>query len=227
MPLSKTIRELRHHIAEHLAFTSTTEETFDLCECNCKLAADVASGPSPPTQFLVNHGKSVIERLPLGTATEAGLKQVLSVQFGHDIETRKRITLFGNKQDANNRDTYVKTPIVSICSRKRHTPAHARVNYDESGKRKSRVLDLHTSELPFHPASYDFTIEMLGLQNLAVDGIVDVFALPRITVGEIPDLKGKSSIFRSRLTGSPHHNLIVAWRCFFHPSVFSHHLCKT
>lgn len=197
VPLSNTIFQLHCSIAETLNFTSTTKEKVDTCECNCTLAAELALGPSLPTQFLVIHGKSVVERMPLAMATEAGLKQALSDKFGHDLDARKKVNLYGAENDADNDRTYLKTPVVSICSKHRHTPIHARVDFDDTGKVKSRVLDLHTSELPIHPACFESTIEMLGLQDLATDGIVDIFALPRITVGEAPVIKGKSAIFHS------------------------------
>lgn len=201
--LSNTIRQMHCEIAEALSFTSSIEETVDTCECNCTLAAEVASGPSPPDQFLIIHGKSVVERVSLVIATKEGLLKTLSDKFGPDFETRKKVTLLGEENDPNDNERYLKTPLVSICSKKRHTPAHARVDFDEAGKAKSRVLDLHTSELPIHPACFESKIRMLGLQDLAVDGVVDIFVVPRLTIGESPILRGKSAIFYSRAHWEP------------------------
>ncbi|ROW08830.1 hypothetical protein VMCG_02985 [Cytospora schulzeri] len=203
VPLSNTVRQLHCRIAETLSFTSTVEEEVDACECNCTLAAEVVSGPSPSTHFLVIHGKSMVEQMPLAMPTKAALKQALSHRFGHDLETEKYVTLRGAETDTTTDETYTKTPVVSICSKKRHTLFHADRDLDDTGKRKSPVLDLHTSELPIHSACFDSTLEMLGLQDIAIDGTLDIFALTRLTTGEIPVLRGKSGIFRSRAHWEP------------------------
>lgn len=169
---------------------------METCECNCTLANDLASGPSDPTHFLVIHGKSDVVKLPLEAATVGSLQQALFSRFGQDLETRKKITYNGATQDPDDSRNYTKTPVVSICSKKRHVPIHARVDLDGSDRRRPQVLDLHTSELPIHPACFESSVESLGLNAVAVNGIVDIFAVLRTSSAESPLLRGKSTIFR-------------------------------
>ncbi|KAI7775698.1 hypothetical protein LA080_006427 [Diaporthe eres] len=194
--MSATVRQLHLSIANAISCTSPPQETVETCECNCTLANELASGPSDPTHFLVIHGKSDVVKLPLEAATVGSLQQALFSKFGQDLETRKKITYNGATQDPDDSRNYTKTPVVSICSKQRHVPIHARVDLDGSDRRRPQVLDLHTSELPIHPACFESSIEALGLSAVAVDGIVDIFAVLRTSSAESLLLRGKSAIFR-------------------------------
>lgn len=196
IPISATIRQLHLSIANAIGCASPPQETVEACECNCTLAKDLASGPSDPTHFLVIHSKSDVVKLPLEAATVGSLQQALFARFGQDLETRKKITYNGATQDPDDSRNYTKTPVVSICSKQRHVPTHARAELDGSDRLKPQVLDLHTSELPIHPACFESSIEALGLSAVAVDGIVDIFAVLRTSSAESPLLRGKSAIFR-------------------------------
>lgn len=194
--MSATIRLLHIRVTNALGCTLGPQETVEACECNCTLARDVALGSSSPTHFLVIHGKSIVEKLPLEAATVGCLQQALYSKFGHDLATRKKITYHGATQDSNDSSIYDKMPVVSLCSKHRHIPVHAHVNLDGSDRVRPQVLDLHTSELPIHPSCFESSIAALGLSALAVDGIVDIFAVLRTSSAEIPLLRGKSAIFR-------------------------------
>lgn len=194
--MSATIHQLHIRVTSAIGCTSAPQETVEACECNCTLAKDVALGPSNPTHFLVIHGKSIVEKLPLEVATVDCLQQALFSRFGQDLATRKKITYHGATQDSDDSSLYKKTPVVSLCSKHRHIPVHARVNLDGSDRIRPQVVDLHTSELPIHPACFESSIAALGLSSLAVDDIVDIFAVLRTSSAELPLLKGKSAIFR-------------------------------
>lgn len=180
--LSNTVRQLHSIISDAISFTSTAEETVDAWECNCKLAAEVTIGPSPTAQFLLIHGKSVVESMPLAIATKESLEQALSEKLGPDLEEKKSVTLLGAEHSTNDDKRYTKTPVVSVCSKQRHILLRTRVDLDEAEKVKSQVLDLHTYELPIHRACFEYKIGMLGLQDIAVDGVVDIFVLTHLTI---------------------------------------------
>lgn len=135
VPIKSTIKHLHDQISEKLQLQSRLEGDADALECNCKLANLLANGPCPPTEFRVIHGKSLVESLPLPVVEESGVKEALRVRFGVDVEARKRVALIGSEPDEYDSTVFKKPPVVSICSRHRHTPAHARVDIDESGKR--------------------------------------------------------------------------------------------
>lgn len=194
--MSTTVQQLHLSISNAIGCTSPPKETVEGCECNCTLAKDLASGPTDQAHFMVVHGKSLVEKLPLETATVGALKQSVVSRFGLDLETRKKINYNGAVQDPDDSSIYSKTPVVSICSKQRHIPFHARVNTNGSDRIRPQVLDLHTSELPIHPACFGFRVDTLGFSALAVDGIVDIFAVLRTSSAELPRLQGKSAIFR-------------------------------
>ena len=143
---SATIRQLHERIAEQLEIPANFEEDAETCECDCKLASQLADGACLASTFLVVHGKSNVERLELSNPTQTAVKAALHNRFGLDFERHKRAVLIGADVHAENPNTYKKPPVVAVCSKQRHTPVHARTDIDETGQRRSRVLDLHTSE---------------------------------------------------------------------------------
>lgn len=203
IPVSATVRQLHVSIANALKCTSQPQETVEAYECNCNLARDLALGGSDSNHVLVIRGKSIVEKLPLEASTVGSLQQALFSKFGQDLETRKRITYHGATQDQHDSRIYMQTPVVSLCSKQRHVPIHARVDLDGSDRIRPQVLDLHTSELPIHPACFDSSVDALGLSALAVDGVVDIFAVLRTSSAQRPILKGKSAIFRDSAHWEP------------------------
>ena len=200
---SGTLRQLHDQIAGHLQIAPEFEEDAETYECNCKLANQLADGPSPPDQFLVVHSKSVVKRLWLSNTNETSLKQALHHHFSDDFETNKKVNLVGAEVQMHDPTKYKKSPVAAICSRQRHTPVHARTDIDETGQRRSKVLDLHTSELPIHPSSMNATLREAGLHALAINGTVDIFVVNRTTSGKTSASIGKSSIYRSRAHWEP------------------------
>ncbi|KAI1083612.1 hypothetical protein F5B20DRAFT_577291 [Whalleya microplaca] len=204
IPSSASIGQLHRHINEHLGITSTFEEHVETYECNCILGSKIASDPSETTHFLVIHGKSRVERILLQRGTKDALKETLLGNFGYNLETRKEINFLGAKFDPTDNNVYEKTPVVTICSKERHTPIHSRINVeDDTDKQKSMVVDLHTSEIPIHPSCFSSTLQEAGLQRLMVEDAIDIYAVHRATADDTPALVGKSSIFRSRAPWEP------------------------
>lgn len=196
IPASTTIRQLHLRITNTIGCTAGPEETVDGLECNCTLASDVASGPLEPATCLVIHSKSTVVRLPLEVATAGSLQQALFSRFGQDLETRKKITYHGATIAPDDSGIYTKIPVVSLCSKRRHAPIQARADLDGSDRIRPQVLDLHTSELPIHPACFDSTVNTLRLGTLAINGVVDIFTVPRTSSAQPSLLEGKSAIFR-------------------------------
>ncbi len=175
MPTSSTIRQLHEKIASKLGVPSQFDESPDNHECNCNLANILAGAPSQEDSFFVVHGKSVVERLHLDHMTETSLKAALRQRFGHDFEITKRSALVGAEMHPSLASIYKKNPVAAICSKKRHTPLHARVDIDDADQKRSSILDIHTSELPIHSSCFDVTLDDAGLTDLVVDGVVDIF----------------------------------------------------
>lgn len=201
---SDTILDLQQAIKSSLNF-NPNEEDVENFECNCTLARQVAEGPSPPDQFWIIHGKTVVEKVLLSAPTEAAMKQALGYRFGLDLEQNKRVTVFGEIKETSSDagDRYTKTPVVSVCSKQRHIPVQARPDFTEPGPR-AQALDLHTFEMPIHPACYRRTVQESGLGSLGVNGVVDIFVVPRTTRGRIAaPATSKLAIFRDRSHWEP------------------------
>ncbi|KAF2158863.1 hypothetical protein M409DRAFT_61284 [Zasmidium cellare ATCC 36951] len=182
---SCTIRELHQQVSGHLGLPGTFDKPHLENECNCTLAKQLADGASPPTKVTVVHGKSIVQRLDIPeAATETVLNEILGATFGNDVTANKKINLYGAElhaaQRASNVSTYKKPPVVAVCSRHRHTPTQAKINYEDEDSTLRRTLDLHTSELPISRASFDATLADAGLQSLAEDdGTVSIYAVNR------------------------------------------------
>ncbi|KAK5122403.1 hypothetical protein LTR85_003987 [Meristemomyces frigidus] len=69
--------------------------SLDTNECNCNLARKIADGPSPPAQYLVVHDTSTFQRFDLETASEDALKGMDREHFGQDVESKRKLSLYG------------------------------------------------------------------------------------------------------------------------------------
>lgn len=203
LPPAATIRHLHDAVADQLQIPRTYDGDADMLECNCQLAKRLADGTVEEKSFFVVHGKSFVERLALDNPTETSLRAALRHRFGLDFENSKRVELTGAEYVPNLPTIYKKNPVAAICSKKRHTPAHARSEIEDADERRSLILDLHTSELPVHPGCMGTTLEAAGLIDLAVDGVVDIYCVQRRTTGRNPVNIGKSNIYRARAPWEP------------------------
>ncbi|KAK3677481.1 hypothetical protein LTR78_002331 [Recurvomyces mirabilis] len=201
VPVSATIKQLHELIAEHLQVRGDYTNEDDGNECNCNLSRQLADTACGPSSFLVIHGKSAVERLDLATASEDALKATLRQRFGQYYESAKKAHFFGAEMHAENITAYTKPPVVAICSKLRHTPAHARVLEDgeQTSQSRSHVMDLHTYEAPIHSGCMHVTIEESGLAALVIDGAIDIFPIMRSTTEKmnLPP-RGRDSIYRAQ-----------------------------
>lgn len=200
--LTDTLHDLHDAISHSLGLT-TSPDVVDANECNCVYSRQVAEGPSEPGALVVIHGKSDIERVLLSTPTEAALQEALE-KLDSVAVSDKRVSMLGAVKSTNNQQVYEKTPVVSLCSKQRHIPAHARTDPTlPSPGMRSQDLDLHTAEQPINRACFAQTIQDLGLPALAVDGLIDIFVIPRSTQGAAALINNKSTIFAHQIHWEP------------------------
>ena len=200
---SITFKQLHDQVIDKLQLSSKVNERANGLECNCKLASQLSHGAQPTDQFPLVHGKSKVERLQLKTPTEAAVREAVRLYFGQDLELTKKLMLKDGEFHESTRTMYKKTPVVAICSRQRHVPVHARIDIDETGCRRSKMIDLHKFELPIHPACLNATLFEANLSQLATEDVIDVFAVTRTATGQNTASIGKSSIFRMRAHWEP------------------------
>ncbi|KAK7973177.1 hypothetical protein PG988_007311 [Apiospora saccharicola] len=202
IPLTNTFRQLRDNIADRLDIPHKLDDNFDTHECNCRLADELTRIPRQENSFLFIHGKSVVERIHLREATETTVYIALRSRLGSNFEKTKAVRLVGARPSIGLSTTvYTTPPTVAVCSKQRHAPISANVESDGEEQRKGFILDLHTSELPIHPACVDITLVESGLGDLAVDGVIDIYCVNRqIAGGGGGDAVGigKTNIFRAR-----------------------------
>jgi hypothetical protein len=155
---------------------------------------------------VVIHGKSKVRRINLLAPSEAGIHALLKENLGEDVSTTKHVAFHGAELSENAFDTsYAVVPVVSVCSRQRHAPQHARVIHEDGSEEQGRLLDLHTSESPINRACQDVTLKESGIAALAVDGIIDIYAVNRATTKDSGGTSGvgKSAVFRYRSHWEP------------------------
>lgn len=203
--VNATLQQLHEHVAHHLGVPRDIENNADLNECNCSFAHKLFDHHSSDATTFVIHGKSVVGRISLASgSTEGDLRHALRMQFGLDIEDRKKVDYSGGELDSAGK--YVRLPVIALCSRKRHIPASARIAepLDECDQTWSHVLDLHTSEMPIHTAAMSKTISESGLLGLSVDEVLDIYTVRRSTTAVSNSVcGGKNGVFRDRAYWRP------------------------
>ncbi|KAI1497609.1 hypothetical protein F5X99DRAFT_432867 [Biscogniauxia marginata] len=204
IPKTATIKELHNRVSICQNIPGRLDEAFDIHECNCKLGNEFAARPLEPNQFWLIHGKSIIERIQLPSGTKTALVEALLDRFGTGLRDKKSIKIIDTNSDtiegldnrSANDDCWQSIAAVVICSNQRHPDFRHRTNVDESELATTKVLDLYTSELPINPTCFGSTLEEAGLQELAVDGVLDIFTVHRTTAGPVSPLGNSYSVIR-------------------------------
>lgn len=202
VPKTASIRQLHHDVAAHLGVAASVDDA-DPNECNCKLATKLSSDPHAANKVLVVSGKSEVQHLQVTAETEVAIKHAVRLTFGRDVETRKKVVLIGGQRDGIGEGVYKNMPVVAICSKQRHTPAHARTDVDEAAQVRSKALDLFTSELPIHSVCMDVSLEDSGLLELMDNGTLSIYAIHRSKRGSNATSVGKSAIYRAKAAWEP------------------------
>ncbi|EME39358.1 hypothetical protein DOTSEDRAFT_179879 [Dothistroma septosporum NZE10] len=202
-----TIAQLHDAVADHLKFPHSFDTSGTDSECNCTLAKRLADGASSPSHVYVIHDKSQGTKLEMtgSAATQANLDALILSALGESILTNKKVSNYGGVRALSEGVVvYKKCPTVAVCAKSRHVPAHARKEVDESSTMICRrVLDLHTSELPISRAASDSTLIEAGLEHLAADGAISIYAVKRASNNSTLAGSGKSAIFRHSACWEP------------------------
>jgi hypothetical protein len=93
--------------------------------------------------------------------------------------------------------TWTKMPIVCVCSKVRHEDLGFKeeIPFNEMHG-FTKILDLHTFEAPITTANYDLTVDQIGLKDLTIDGVLNLYAVTRDTSAtSSARVTGKDAIF--------------------------------
>jgi len=148
---------------------------------------------------LVIYSKSVIDTRQSPSNAEADILGVIrNANSGLDLEG-KHVSIFGAGAPSERPDGVGSIPIVaSICSKKRHPQGQSQEQGSEveADSRPRVTLDLHTGEAPIRTTYLDATLGDLGLAELAMEGVLNLFAVTR-QESSLPSPKemGKDSIY--------------------------------
>lgn len=148
------------------------------------------------TEFLVVHGKSVVEQLSASGSGRDSVIATIQAKFGPDVEKAKTI----NFSNGDSGHSCYRFPIIAICSKSRHGPAYPGISQSESDfsatSQRRSILDLHTSEAPIETTDLELTIDQLQLRDLSVGGILDIYAVERSEWAEsCASGTGKEAVF--------------------------------
>tara|TARA_R110002003_G_scaffold48_14_gene4033 strand:+ start:19078 stop:22614 length:3537 start_codon:yes stop_codon:yes gene_type:complete len=205
IPLSSTLKELRSRVQQHLGFPADYGACPEL-ECNCKLARQIdehaalnedgAETFKASHTVIVVHGNNDVVAIPLDDSTSDYLHQAAS-QFL--VQPNKTLNTIGGVEAASGAtgtQRYLKLPVLAICSRDRHA-AKAQSSDTPLGHREL-IVDLHTSECPLEVTSHNahVTLAEAGLEDCAIDSVLNIYAVQRWTHGQIELGHGKAGIFK-------------------------------
>jgi hypothetical protein len=138
---------------------------------------------------IVFHGKNEVKMIDVeGKHRTALLTQVRTI-FATDAEA-KHFEIVGGTILAGTSDQYSELPLISVCSKSRHAD-------NSTAFARGMKLDLHTSEAPIEltTSNANLTIADLRLSELAINNVLNIFAVQRKSTGRDTAGSGKDGIF--------------------------------
>ncbi|KAF1833256.1 hypothetical protein BDW02DRAFT_599244 [Decorospora gaudefroyi] len=211
VPVNYTLKQLKGLVQESLAFPAD-DGTCDNLECNCSFARqidtnatlnaapDAAAGNIDALHnVIVVHSDNNVVALTVGNLTLNTIQQAAKDHLPRNLTARKAFNIVGGVEDTTveiPRDKrYLKAPVLAICSAQRHTQRQVRHSEGRPTTSASRelILDIHTSECPLEITAHNAntTIAASGLEDCAVNGVLNIFAVRTETA-----FQGKAGIFK-------------------------------
>lgn len=222
LPAEITIQQLRKLIAQHLHLPigdTVFNDGFKLCNCSFARAihdettfkqGDLASesemnGEHP---FLFIHLGGNVTRLSSEALDEPSLLAIATTfaqaQYGTNV-----LDLDGNVLSVIEADYDERPPIVTLCSKSRHTirgSGTITTNATRASHSSSKRLEIHTAETPIATPSSNLTFAEIGLEGVLVeDGIFNLYVVVRENESAAPrgTSLGKEAIFEKAAHWEP------------------------
>jgi hypothetical protein len=209
VPLSCSLKKLKSRVQQHVGFSADDGACPEL-DCNCKVARQIddnavlnerGSGDyeASHTVILV-HGNNDVVALPVSELTMTAFQETANKYLA---KPNKILTVIGGVEHtkqiiANKR--YLKAPVLAICSRDQHSTKRPTRTGDASPAAEGRdlIVDIHTLECPIELTAHnaDITLADVGLEDCAIDGVLNIFAIERWTNGQMESVHGKAGIFK-------------------------------
>jgi predicted transcriptional regulator len=212
LPTSITVKQIRQIVLQHLQLpTNGTNLSVPTAYCNCSFAraihaettlkkgdwaSEANSGTEHPFLF-VNYAGEVSKLTATSTDNDTLIAKTLSFAqetFGNDVEN---VMLFNVVRSPNHQTS----PIVTLCSRSRHG-AGAVLGATSLGT--TMRLDLHTAEAPITTPLSDLTMAEMGLEDVLIDGVLNIYALARKDAPSATTSQGTSLGMAAIFEDAPH-----------------------
>ncbi|KAF7673903.1 hypothetical protein GT037_007669 [Alternaria burnsii] len=211
-----TLKHLKGIIQEHLGFP-TEEGACPALECNCSFARNIDDNAvlnvdrtedhdALHTAILV-HSNNVVVAIPVDDNKLSTIQRAMNSYMERILERKlsdKFTNVLGGVVDTgvqlSGDKSHLKLPIMANCSERCHS--HRQDQGRQSGHdaaQRALVVDIHTSECPLEITAHnaDITIEAARLEDCAVNGILDIYAVQRWKLGQNERVdQGKAGIFK-------------------------------
>jgi hypothetical protein len=211
-----TLKYLKGLVQAHLGFPAEDGDCPAL-ECNCSLARQIDNSAvfnDKETEhhdalrtIIVVHSNNIVAVIPVDDIRLSTIQQATKAYMEHTRKqklTDKLVNVVGGVEDTNLHITgdksYLKAPVMAVCSDQCHSHRQDRnaEDGDDSAAPRDLVIDVHTPECPLEITAHnaDITIEAAGIEDCAVNGVLNIYAVQRWTLGRNERIdQGKAGIF--------------------------------
>ena len=212
-----TLKQLKGLVQEHLGFP-TEDGDCSALECNCSLARQIDNNATfnvngsgdynaLRTAILV-HSNNIVVAIPVDDIKLSTIQQATKVYMENTQSQKlanKFINIVNGVEDTSVRipgdKSYLKAPVMAICSKQCHSHRQNRGARNGAGSTTQRdlVVDVHTSECPLEITAHnaELTIEAAGMEDCAVNGVLNMYAVQRWSLGRNERIdQGKAGIFK-------------------------------
>jgi hypothetical protein len=216
---------LKGIVQEHLGFPIEDGDYPDL-ECNCSLARKIDEDAVLNTNgtgdhdalrtAIVVHSNNVVVAIPVKEIKLSTIQQATKAHMEHmehmehtlkQKPTRKLTTAVGGVEDTSMQlsgdKSYLKAPVMAIyseqCQSHRQDQGRTAGEAEDSAAQRDLVIDIHTSECPLKVTAHnaETTVEAAGLEDCAINGVINIYAVQRWTLGQNERIdQGKTGIFK-------------------------------
>ncbi|KAH6866487.1 hypothetical protein BKA58DRAFT_403368 [Alternaria rosae] len=185
------------------------ETVYAVVHCNCSLARQIdnnavfnvnGSGDYDPLRtFILVHSDNIVVAISVNNMTLSTIQQATKayLEFTQNQNlANKHVNVVNGVEDTSIRTSgdkkYLKAPVMATCSKQCHSHRQDREEDSEddeddenSAAQRHLVVDVHTSECPIEITAHnaDITIEAAGLEDCAVNGVLNIYAVRRWTLG--------------------------------------------
>jgi hypothetical protein len=184
MALTCTLQDLQARVSQHLDLAGPPAQDL---ECNCRLAYRIEDGATPKTDpsgdldalhtLIVVHGDNQVVTLPIKEPTLASMKST-TMEHLKDKAAGKLLSPRGGIEGPSTLgpQCYIKLPVLAVCSTASHGVASPGKSYGSK-----LGVDIHIAEYPIEVTAHNaiITLATSKLFDCAVDGVLNIFAVPR------------------------------------------------